>query len=500
MAEMKRMLALAGLTVAICTAPTPPAMSQEALLPDQAPILFQRTQSDDSAPEVDAERATARGEFGLFVSGGGGRGGPALPVGILCRTPYQATPLVLFSRPWGDSWTEVLGEMRRRYENYAQVYNRVVVDHPLYPYADLCSSAPADYRWNFEGGPYGLIDRPARRLKRAPLSLYEAARRGSVSQIRAQLRSQDVNDQDVLGMTALAWAVAHDRRDAIDLLLRSGAASMPAVKRPAPTPVLAAIRFDRRAVLARLDPPSPLPSDYVDEAIRSGSEQMVRDVLARPHQPPSLNHLDLPPDSIVELLLQDQGKLAANVMLQKAVTTERLSTIRLSLAHGADVNAESLSGRAPLLIFLDYPSVMSESVLTILLQAGADPNKRARHGAGFDTPFWRSYFLATSSTPRPQIFHRLLTAGGDAGVDRRPGVPSAWDVIFRPSSRLTETSAPPPHTLALLVKAGMDLNTPYEGRCLLDLVDQTDGVESELSAVLQSLGAKRSTDGGLCAA
>jgi hypothetical protein len=501
--------ALAVLAISCSPGPTaarPPTSQQAAQsaaeIEPVTTALMKRLESGAAQPAPDARAAADRGDFGFIYSGAGLGGGEHMP-GVFCHTPYLRGGSAKASIHWGDSFDAELSRRMSLYERYAAEYNRALIDHPRFPYADLC--APVARRPAVLGEPGGLshIGRPARALTRAPLNLHEAARRGSPAQVRRFLREGNVEDLDHFNMTALAWAVAHGREDVAGLLLSAGAKSMPAgADSMSVTPVLAAISQKRMKLLRRLDLPKPLPGSYVEAAIRTNDVDMVRKAFDAPHEALRSGSLlggIAPSAEVAALLIQRQGKAAANAALLEGAQRGRIDLMRVAIDNGADVNTSDYRGETPLMAALELFDPDPLPLVDLLLSAGARVNDKPGPGAGWETAYWRAYRRATSSAgPRLDIFRRVSAAGGDASVPMRPGVPSVWTVVFPPRGDLTEIIAPAPEVLEMLVAAGMDLNAPYQDQCVLGAVETLTGQQGDVAKTLRRLGAKRRSASGRC--
>ncbi|MES2033174.1 MAG: ankyrin repeat domain-containing protein, partial [Pseudomonadota bacterium] len=427
------------------------------------------------------------------------RGDRDITVGVVCHTPYQAGPGGRAVTEWGDSISADEGDFRQRYRAYAKTFNRTMVDDPAFPYADICRPLRDDDGVRPEwSGNYTLIGGPARVLTRKPLTLHEAARRGSAAQVRAFLRRQNVDDLDVFGMTALTWAVAHGRDEIVAVLLAAGASPTPELPDSiAPNPVLAAVTQSRVALFKRLSP-EPLSARFVDEAIRSADPAMVRAVFAMPHQAPRLDWLGEPSAEVAAIVIDHEGKRAADAFLAIGADKSRSDLVQLAIARGADVNIPNGAGELPLVSALDRYRPETETIVAALLAAGADPNRQPRPGHG-ETALWRAYEHMDELTgARSELLRLMLRSGGDASVDWWPDVPSAWAVVFRVRWDLTQPRPPSLEILRLLHAAGMDLNAPYKGQCLLDALEMAVGRDAQAVRDLKTLGAKRRAASGKC--
>jgi hypothetical protein len=179
----------------------------------QAEKVLARIQAN-AEPRGDAEKAIARKDFRLLTMVGVGGGGR--PSGVTCFTPGSRAPSVLAGYFYGD----VIDEAAAKFEQYATAYNRLLVDSPAYPDADICrladTAADNDLDRNL------LLRMPAREVTRAPQSLHEAARRGTPADVQ-RFMGTDLDVVDGTGMTPLAWAVARNNSQAINMLTNAGA-------------------------------------------------------------------------------------------------------------------------------------------------------------------------------------------------------------------------------------------------------------------------------------
>lgn len=461
--------------------------------------LLKRLAAGVADPRRDAQAAAASGDFGFVESGSRASRSP----GVLCRTPFQQGVSIRASTLWGDDFDIEKMKAKQTFEAYAAVYNQTIVDHPLFKAGDLCAPATQEVPASGTNG-LGLLAEPARRLERPPLSLHEAARRGSVSDVRRLLAGNDPDELDAFNMTALAWAVAYGRGDIADVLLRAGASSMPKAGNWSDvTPVLAAISQRRLALLRRLETPQPYPGLYAEAAIRSGDPAIVAEVFRAPHEPLRRGWTTslTPSVAVANLVMDFEGRSAADDLLLLGARAGNPELVQTALQRGADVDISDFSGDAPLAVALDGFEPGALPTVKLLLAAGSDVNRKPKSGHGYDTPFWKAYKrLIYSGGDGAELFDRLAKAGGDASIPMRPGVPSVWTVVFPPRGDLTEIIAPSPDILRTLTQAGMDLNAPYGGRCALDAVELLTGPQGEVAKSLRALGAKRRSVTGSCAA
>lgn len=193
------------------------------------------------------------------------------------------------------------------------------------------------------------------------------------------------------GMVALP-AYAAGIRACVDLLLAAGADANVRWSDP---------RF----------PDDPLSALY-GAAGRNHDVAITQRLLAAgadPNDHESLYHATEADDGrIVRLLLEAGARITGSNALFRALDYERPETLRLLLAHGGDPN-EPGPGGCPLLHAIRRRR--SPVVIGILLDAGADPLARSRHGIS-------AYRLARCRG-LDDVAERLLQAGAPA--DERPG-------------------------------------------------------------------------------
>lgn len=497
---------LAGPLFAVLLGWTSPAFSEPSSLRISQSVsviqangaaLMKRLEAGAGDPVRDAQAAAARGDFG-FINSGSDISGLGSPVGVICRTPYgqgiSITAAVLF----GHVVDKGLLSRRARITSYGSGYNRTLIDHPRFPIADLC--APAEGATTYGPNGLGLIGQAARRLARPPLSLHEAARRGSLAQVSAFLVNEEVDNRDHFGMTPLAWAVAYGREPIVSVLIRAGAGSMAADSADA-TPVMAAINHGRVTLLRRLDAPRPYPAHYVEAAIRTDDIAIVREVFSQPHEAPRLGwlHRLAPSPEVAQILIGASGQEAANAILVEAARRGDIELMKRAIARGADVNA-SAPHKPPLFAALELYNADPLPVAEVLIAAGADVNIQPRSGQGHGTPFWRAYQRAVYSEGRIDLLRLFARAGGDARLAMRPGKPPVWTVVFPSRGDLGEIIAPSPEIMALLVASGLDLNAVLDDKCVLDAVENVTGPGGQVAQNLRHLGARRRAASGVCEA
>ena len=170
---LKRMVLLVGLSGALLGTSM---SSYPGGAPERARRLQERVQTlaMDTDPKQDAARAIAAGDFRLIVSGQY----EYRPLGVICFTPDGRSSGVLTSFSHGDYITPDISAKLQ----YIQAYNIAIVESPSFPDADICRVAASDDPRVKVGTP--LAAQAARAITTPVRSLYEAARRGDVSDVR----------------------------------------------------------------------------------------------------------------------------------------------------------------------------------------------------------------------------------------------------------------------------------------------------------------------------
>jgi ankyrin repeat protein len=456
-----------------------------------------------SDPKADADAAVEKHDFGLL--GSQGRVGEPRPVGVLCFTPQNVAPQLRASIFFGD----VIDEAVAAWNHYADSYNQVVVEHPDYPDADLCRVArPEDYK---RRRPEVLVTQPARTVSRPPLSLHEAARRGSAADVRKLLDNADVNALDGIHMTPLAWAVARNNLTAIRLLIEAGANPWLDGYGMRSAVYWAAVVdnpevFDRLALL----PGKPFEKwpRYLVQTAAGRSDAILEAMLAQPHEDLQWFSFPNPLPSLKasEAVLKEQPDLAGRLLSDAVFRYEPSPEhVALALGYGADPDKPQGDGRGyntPLGEAAQGMRPESVAMVDLLLKGGADPN----HLSGWDMPIWRSvksltlfsgsYGAVAGSPEIPErattIFHRLVRAGADLNLPDAKGVPPIRSLLFpaRYDRNTLDGGGITPELLRMLVANGLDLNAEWQGGRVLPLVEAQAGRDSPLAKTLRDLGAK----------
>lgn len=191
----------------------------------------QRITFGPDGPAADARAAAKAGNFGLVWSSTliGQR-----PMGIDCNGPLQLVPeFVLAVRTYGDvipdPCIERAGacEYEQRLDAYGPTYNRALVDQPEFPFPDVCGPAAAlreERPGEFTPDRYAT---PIRHIDGPPHDLHEAARRGTLVELKQELGRHAVDGIDAFGLTPLAWATIRGRPQIAAALIEAGGKPLP---------------------------------------------------------------------------------------------------------------------------------------------------------------------------------------------------------------------------------------------------------------------------------
>ncbi|MFA4949682.1 ankyrin repeat domain-containing protein [Brevundimonas sp.] len=438
--------------------------------------------------------------FGLVVAG---QFSIRLPSGVTCFTPGGQAPLVFKEIGHGD----VLDEATRTELNQARLHNLAMVARPDYPDADLCrASLPGDHDRD-SSFPYGWakpMSEPAREVARPVASLHEAARRGSLVDVRRFLRDTPINARDGLGLTPLMWAVGRNRPEIVDRLLDAGASPWTQGQRDETAFYWAAVLGHRTVffdMLARVPEPRSWRRQDLQAALAGGDIAIIRQILSDRHemiQPHDLRsiRLSLP---AARLLLETDAPGVADAVFQASINGReplRVDLMRLAISKGADVNAVGPGEyETPLGMLADgiYPG--TPQAVRLLLDAGADPNALSHRSR----PIWEAVGTmaldgeqADSDARAAQILDLLVAAGGDINLPDHQGRPPVWALFF-PRTYDHEELDPSFVTKDLLTDLtarGLDLNAPSKGRRILSVIEEKAGPRSEYALRLRELGAR----------
>lgn len=224
--------------------------------------------------EADARRAADEGRFGLIYTGSLGYVGPSH---VLCNAPLRERPglnrLKAGIYNVSDVPFEDDPEVLKANSEYAFRYNATILNHPELPYPDVCRLVQPNEAWGAVR-PRSTWSEPAQEVSGASRNLHDAARRGSLPELRHWIsQTGDLDAHDEFGLSALSWAVVRNRPDHVEALVKAGAQPFPG--HPAwkqRTPLWLAACFGRESLVAAMVPkatPSPalnVPDNCTDEA------------------------------------------------------------------------------------------------------------------------------------------------------------------------------------------------------------------------------------------
>jgi ankyrin repeat protein len=491
--------ALAGLLLAVGGSASAgpgqtPRHTNSAAEIDRVRLEVQARIARGADPVRDAAEAARRGDFRLITLGHLA----ARPAGVTCFTPYWQAPEILTYLRHGD----VIDEQISAWYRYASSYNQTSIDMPGHPQADLCrAEAESDHA---ESRGYFPVATAARTISTPPITLHEAARRGNARDVRRLLASSDVDAMDGLDMTPLAWAVARDNIKAVDLLLKAGA--NPWISGPRKQDALFwAAQLGRRSYFERMEqlPGRPFrewPAMHLSAAASGGDSAIIARMLEQPHAAFRLDLLlsPLPSAAALEPIVKREPALA-NTLLWTTTDypADRPDLVELALRLGADPNVTGSGGRYGTILgaFATGISPASVEIVDMLLKSGADPNLMSHR----ERPIWiavRTLRLGSRHTEvearATAVFQKLLKAGADLNLADDQGVPPARLLLFPYRGRhdLMDASFVTPSMLEMLVSNGLDLNSQWQGKRILPLVDAQAGASSELALTLRRLGAR----------
>jgi hypothetical protein len=475
----------------------------------------QRIKFGPDGPAADARAAAKAGNFGLVWSVGMlGR----YPMGIDCNGPIQFAPeeFILAIRVHGDELPDPCRELagaceyEARLDGYGPAYNRALVDKPGFPFPDVCGpAAPVQERrpWKVGLDQYAT---PIREVEGPPHDLHEAARRGTVAQVKRQLRRHAVDEIDAFSFTPLAWATIRKRPEIVAVLVKAGGKPFPDTEYGGNwrMPLWLAYRFGcsecARTLQSTATPDEiddALP-DLLDAAIEGGHKELLADLLkfASPDQQFEELFLKggLSPE-VRDTLLTWGPPAAASDLLYAAGRRGDLASVRLALSKGAHTD-----GRAsPLGEIVLGERTQDEELLEAFISAGEDVNKIAVAGGDSGSllrlavkhahrRFWRGEEQLVVERHQ-RIIRRLLRAGAKPSTGGG-APPLAFIAVIGPN---IDNDAPrgarieplPTEILQALIDSGMDINEPAGQRTALDWVLAADPTSPVVGA-LRALGAR----------
>lgn len=314
--------------------PVPRPAGPALVLAEEAPLKL----DPGSDPVVAASAAVRRKDWRLY------RGPTMGALGVRCFTPDGAPP-GLHTRPLSllDVITAEISRKMIREAAFAARYNQVIVDSPDFPEADLCRPLlPGEQ----DGGD--VLTPPnvaARSPARAPLSLHEAARRGTIADLRRFLGSTPRNQLDRSGMTPLAWAAVRGRGDIWTELVRNGEEPVSAAGSNRRDDFYWAIATGREEIVdailrhTRGQLRSPVPGQWLDAAITAGNPRIIERLYALPHYPLWANSPEVAKwrAEAVEAALKHADAQTAQIVFKSAgmVSPPRRDLMQLAERYGA---------------------------------------------------------------------------------------------------------------------------------------------------------------------
>lgn len=472
--------------------------------PVKAPLEF-RVLSEVASPEIEAREAARRGDFAMVVVA---RRFRTSPEGVTCFTPGgmpPATKATIFQG--GDYFVlDAQGRMPQDRElRYGARFNRALVERPEFPYRDLCgpegTSLVAANRW------LPPMRMAAREVRGPPMNLHEAARRGSEADVRRHLVRASPNEPDAFGMTPLAWAVSRGRVRNAHMLLAAGADPKITQEFDPLSPLSLAVALGHAELIDPLLAASrsaqipPWPRWYAHRAMHSGDPATLRRILSEPHAPIDhwFSRYDVPSHPVMKVLLDAKEPGTARALLAASSETGDLAGVRLALASGADPNVGDRESTPLSTAVRGYRSADVE-IVTALIDAGADVNRRGDPSRQFHTPLQGAVYNfggvdAQSQARRRAIIDHLLRAEADVNARGPKGEPMIINLLFGAGAHTLDglNNRLPADLLARLLDHGLAKDTLWLERTPLDHVEAV-APTSEVATLLQSRGAKRRTE------
>ncbi len=273
-----------------------------------------------------------------------------------------------------------------------------------------------DWKWSRVGIVSVVLLAPPSTLSAADAPLVDAAEKSDRASVRMLLgRRIDVNQEQVDGMTALHWAVAHDDLETAKLLLGAGADAK-AKNRYEVAPLSIACTNGGEAMVAALleagaDPNTKLLGDETAlmTAARTGKLGPVKALLERGAE---VNARERRGQTALMWAAAEGNSEVAEALLKAgadfqtplpsgftplffAVREGRIEAVRVLLKAGADVNGtmepQKTTGKAP--SRGTSPLVLAVEnghfdLAAVLLEAGADPNDQRSGHTALHTLTW----------------------------------------------------------------------------------------------------------------
>ena len=292
-----------------------------------------------------------------------------------------------------------------------------------------------------------------------PDDIFGAARTGDTLKVKKLLEEEkDINSEDVVGGTALYYAVQRNHKDIVELLIRSGADVNHRSTKDGNTALMAIHRKDN--------------SESLQLLLDNGAEVNFK------------NH---------------EGHTA----LRKASEYSNVSVLKVLINHGANINDVDEYGdnilvhclRAPSQYQQDQPGAIRE-----LISRGADVNQQNKFGktAAFYAFYSRNLAILPMIVPKVQgkfwkdaveDFKNALNDAElvqmylDAGVDVNAGRELGWNFLMNAAFRGSA------QTVQVLIQAGADVNTT-DSYGTTPIVVAVGRDKPEMVRVLIAAGAK----------
>lgn len=485
-------------------------------------------------PLGDARKAADAGDFRLFWASS--LGGTSV-MGATCRFPqysptYARSPFTRGTVYYSDvaNACERIPngcEIERRKTLYASTFNRAMLADPRFPYPDLCTTARrtgAYWQQPMLDNLGGLAAAIAE--TEHPRTLAEAVRHGSLPVLSRLLKNADhaeLNQTDDFALTPLAWAAIEGRTEAARMLIDRGAdplAGCAPVRGYGHTiPLKIALQLGRRDIAASMLKPDveerlrPWPTPIIEAAVAGDHVQLVRRIFREDHQRVVAQRLFLlakengSPSMISALSdgVADRGE----AMLATAIYKKDVALVRQALALKPPVNSGLNSRQSPLGSAILNGGELTDQIVRLLLDAGADPESPAQWENSYPSgsrPNTALVALVANAqrTPRydsadkvlgtmasqSRALDMLIAAGASSRSTDDNGRPLAVLAAIGRYGYITREELPPTwfHRLA---EAGADFNATWQGSSSLDWLDKMGLTNSETARVIAELGGRR---------
>lgn len=499
--------------------------------------LWERSRSGRLNAQADAALAASTGSFDLIglstMYNGESLAGISCRVplnGMSYRAPLQSANISLGHMLVVTEEQKASQRMEQALVAYAVEYNRELVSHPSFPYADLCSaSRPGEplEELSFDK-PRGFSAWNGQPLSKT-LNLAQAARQGTMNEVRRWLGSgANIDQPDDFGLSPLAWAVIRSRYDVIDDLLAAGADPLEGAGRGNEMPGMPlklALLMQDKVTLTKFLTDSTLsrlgawPSALIEAAVRGDHVNLLARMLREEHEhviTSNLMNIARERGSTEMFSVLSAGSSdAAEAMLELAISTGDPTLLGKAISASANVNGVEGRRRSPLGNAVLYGGVATDRLVALLLEHGARPDSPAEwensHESGSLPPTALVALVATanrlarSSGPdevgkrtteaQSRTLDILLQAGASTKMNDAHGRPVAVLAVtgqYDPRGLITRQELPP-SWLRRLVAAGMDINATWLGSSALDWLDMMGMSDTNTAKEVTALGGKRIT-------